>query len=230
VTPEDPGPDEDTTDDVDVLPDPPEDSPTPVPSVPADRADDLDRAVAAVRAGELVVYPTETVYGLGADALDPAAVEAVFAAKGRDRSNPVSMGVASVARAREYVDPTDRERAFMREFLPGPVTVLCARGPDLPDVLTAGRDRVGVRVPDHDLALAMLARTGPVTATSANLTGAPSATRVADLDPGLRDLATVLEGGETPGTESTVVDVTARRIHRRGAMADEVDAWLAEHG
>ncbi|MFB6184738.1 MAG: L-threonylcarbamoyladenylate synthase [Haloarculaceae archaeon] len=189
---------------------------------------DLDGAVEAIRAGRLVVYPTETVYGLGANAVDAAAVERVFEAKGRDRSNPVSLGVPDVETALEYTVPTARERRFMHAFLPGPVTVVVERKPTVPDVLTAGRDRVGVRVPDHDLALALLERVYPVTATSANVSGEPSVRRVADLDDRIREAAAVvLDGGETGGTGSTVVDVEAGEIHRRGDLADEIDDWLA---
>lgn len=191
---------------------------------------DLDAAAAAVDRGALVVYPTETVYGLGADALDPDAIEAVFEAKHRARSEPISMAVPNVDAAAEYVDPTDRERRFMNEFLPGPVTVVCERRDVVPEILTAGRDRVGVRIPDHDLALSLLERTAPITATSANRSGAGSVTDLADLDPAVREAAAVvLDGGVTPGTESTVVDVEAGTLHRRGALADAIEAWLASN-
>jgi L-threonylcarbamoyladenylate synthase len=188
----------------------------------------VERAAAAIAAGELVVYPTETVYGLGADALDAAAVGRVFEAKDRDRDKPLSLGVPSVDAALDHVRVTDREERFMRAFLPGPVTVVVERAPDVPDVLVAGRDRVGVRVPDHDLALSFLRAAGtPVTATSANRSGAPSVRRLSDLDERVRSAASVLlDGGETPGTESTVVDPGRGVIHRRGAFADDVAAWL----
>ena len=193
---------------------------------------DIEDAAAAIRSGELVVYPTETVYGLAADALDADAVERAFAAKGRDRSNPMSLGVPDIETAAEYVEPTDREREFMQKFLPGPVTVVCQRRPSVPDVLTGGKDRVGVRVPDHDLALELLDEVAPtpITATSANVSGRASVLDAADLDEEIREAAVVvLDGGETAGTESTVVDVSAGTIHRRGAMADEIEAWLDEH-
>ncbi|WP_424001812.1 L-threonylcarbamoyladenylate synthase [Haloarcula salina] len=185
-------------------------------------------AAAAVREGGLVVYPTETVYGLGADALDAHAVEGVFAAKGRDRDEPISMAVPDVETAREYTRPTERELAFMRAFLPGPVTVVVEGRESVPDVLVAGRDRVGIRVPDHEMALELLAETGPLTATSANVSGKPSARTVDDLDAIAERADVVLDGGETGGTGSTVVDVRAGTIHRRGAMADEIEAWLAD--
>lgn len=195
--------------------------------VPAATRETLDRAATAVAAGDVVVYPTETVYGLGADALDADAVGQVFEAKGRDRDDPLSLGVTSVDAALGHTRPTTVATAFMRAFLPGPVTVVVERKRTVPDALTAGRDRVGVRVPDHPIARALLAKTGPLTATSANVSGTGSVTSVDDLDGRIRKRATtVIDGGETPGTESTVVDPDAGRIHRRGAMAGAIEAWL----
>ncbi|QLD88981.1 threonylcarbamoyl-AMP synthase [Natronomonas salina] len=191
--------------------------------------DDLTEAVAAIRRGDLVVYPTETVYGLAADALDAEAVERVFEAKGRSREKPVSMALPDVDVAEDYTNPTERERAFCEAFLPGPVTVLLERTDRVPDVLVADRDRVGIRVPDHDLARDLARRTGPITSTSANRSGNPSARTVDELDAGIRERAVVVDGGETPGTESTVVNVADGEIVRRGARADEIEAWLAEH-
>lgn len=191
---------------------------------------DLERAAEAIRRGDLVVYPTGTVYGLGADALDPDAIERVFAAKGRDRDDPLSMAVPSVDAALAYTDPSERSVAFMRAFLPGPVTVVVQRGGNVPDALTAGRERVGIRVPDHDLARSLLARAAPITATSANVSGAPSATRIGDLDASIREVAAVvLDGGETAGTASTVVDVDGGEVIRAGASADAVRSWLDAH-
>ena len=185
------------------------------------------RAAEAVSDGNLVVYPTETVYGLGADALDADAVTRVFEVKGRSREKPVSLAVPDVEQVNEYARLTTNERAFMREFLPGPVTVLVEARAVVPDVLTAGRSRVGVRVPDHPTALALLEEVSPLTSTSANVSGNPSAQCVADLDGAIRErAAVVLDGGDLPGTESTVVDVSAGTIHRRGAQAATIESWL----
>jgi L-threonylcarbamoyladenylate synthase len=187
----------------------------------------ISRAAAAVDRGELVVYPTETVYGLGADALDPAAIERVFEAKGRDRADPISLAVPTPEAALDYVTVSDRERAFMTEFLPGPVTVVAAKRGVVPDVLTAGADRVGIRVPDHPVATRLLRAVAPLTATSANVSGRPSVTDPADLDPAIREAASVvLDGGVTGGTGSTVVDVAREEIHREGPLADAIEAWL----
>ncbi|GAA0223714.1 L-threonylcarbamoyladenylate synthase [Haladaptatus pallidirubidus] len=189
--------------------------------------DEIEQAVRAIRDGNLAVYPTETVYGLGADALNPDAIERVFEAKRRAREKPISLAVPDVESALSYIRPTEREREFMRDFLPGPVTVLCEKRDVVPDVLTAGKSRVGVRIPDHDRALELLEHVAPITSTSANVSGRASVTRVADLDEEIRDATAVaIDGGETGGTGSTVVNVERGEIVRRGELADGIEAWL----
>ncbi len=207
-------------------------------ATPRDPTDDaLDAAAAAADAGGLVVYPTETVYGLGADATDADAVERVFEAKRRARDEPVSMAVPDLDSATAYVRLGEREREFAREFLPGPVTLVCERRGAVPDVLTAGSDRVGLRIPDHPVALALLERSPPLTATSANVSGRESALVADDLDPEIRaaaDAVVTREGGDEVGPDddpegSTVVDVARGEIHREGAVGEAVRDWLADH-
>jgi L-threonylcarbamoyladenylate synthase len=189
----------------------------------------IERAADRIRAGGLVVYPTETVYGLGADATDSAAVGRVFEAKGRDRDKPLSMAVPDLPAAAPYVHLTGTERAFCDRFLPGPVTVVVERTDHVPDELVAGGDRVGLRVPDHEVARRLAAAADrPVTATSANLSGGGSARGVDEVDESIRDRSFVLDGGRTPGGGSTVVDVTTGTIHRRGRRVEAVERWLAE--
>ncbi|MFC6786972.1 L-threonylcarbamoyladenylate synthase [Halobaculum halobium] len=189
---------------------------------------DIERAAEAVRAGDPVVYPTETVYGLGADATDPTAVERVYELKDRSRDKPLSVAFGGVEAALSLVPASDRAERFARAFLPGPVTVVVDRGDALAPELTDGGPRVGIRVPDHRTARTLAGAAGPITATSANRSGAGSVRRVADLDPRIRDgCAVVLDGGETPGGESTVVDPDRGVIHRAGPLADEIREWLA---
>ena len=189
----------------------------------------IERAADRIRAGGLVVYPTETVYGLGADATDSAAVGRVFEAKGRDRDKPLSMAVPDLPAAAPYVHLTGTERAFCDRFLPGPVTVVVERTDRVPDELVAGGDRVGLRVPDHEVARRLAAAADrPVTATSANLSGGGSARGVDEVGESIRDRAFVLDGGRTLGGGSTVVDVTTGTIHRRGRRVEAVERWLAE--
>ena len=190
---------------------------------------DLKEAADAIRRGELAVYPTETVYGLGADALDPDAIERVFEAKRRSRDDPLSLAVPDVGAATGFVRADELLREFMDAFLPGPVTVVGEKRAVVPDVLTGGRERVGVRVPDHEVALARLGRVFPITATSANVSGRPSATSVDELDDEIvAAVAAIVDGGETPGGGSTVVDPGRGAIHRRGPLADEIEDWLAD--
>lgn len=190
----------------------------------------ISQAVTAIDSGDLVVYPTDTVYGLGGDALDGDAVERVFAAKGRARSKPISLAVSDRSDAEEIVTVDAATASFMEEFLPGAVTVICETTPQIPSTLVAGRDRVGVRIPDHDLAREFAARAGPITATSANQSGEPEVRRIDQLDPDIETAsAVVLDGGTTPGGVSTVVDVERNVIHRAGRNADRVRDWLIDH-
>lgn len=189
----------------------------------------LTEAVEAIDRGGLVVYPTETVYGLGGDATDIEAIERVFEAKNRPREKPIALAVESIDRAMQYVDVDTTTRAFMHEFLPGPVTVICPKHDVVPDELTGGENRVGVRIPAHETALELLKQTPPLTATSANRTGEQPATAVEDLDQRISGICdVVIDGGHTPGGVSTVVDVNAGIIHRRGHLASKVDNWLDE--
>lgn len=193
-------------------------------------SDQLDAAETALREGKLAVYPTETVYGLGGDALDVDVIRRVYEAKDRERGDPLSMAVPSIEAATEYIESPSIVTSFMESFLPGPVTVVAEKLPAVPDALTGGRNRVGVRVPDHDLALDLLHRIAPITATSANVSGGESVRSPDELDPRLRKaVAVVIDGGETPGLESTVVDPGLGTIHRRGALADDVAEWLRAH-
>ncbi|MFQ3476772.1 threonylcarbamoyl-AMP synthase [Halonotius sp. F2-221B] len=211
----------------------PADSFDPAPdadTIPSAVDDALDAAAAAIAQGKAVVYPTETVYGLGANATDADAVRQVFEIKGRPRSKPLSVGFADREMLAASLTLTDREAAFCDRFLPGPVTVLVDRDGVFPDILVDGGDIVGIRIPDHAVARELARRSGPITATSANESGTPSVRRVDALAASITDaVGAVVDTGETPGGESTVVNVATAEIHRRGPLADEIEAWLAEH-
>lgn len=181
-----------------------------------DRAQDRDaiaRAAALLRAGKLVAFPTETVYGLGGDATDDDAVAAIFAAKGRPQFNPLIAHVADVATAEKLAVFDDRARALAKAFWPGPLTLVLRRRPDCPVSLlaSAGLDTLAIRVPAHPVARALLAETGrPVCAPSANLSGHVSPTTADHVraDLGGR-IAAIVDGGPCGiGLESTVVDLS----------------------
>jgi L-threonylcarbamoyladenylate synthase len=169
-------------------------------------------AAAALRAGELVAFPTETVYGLGALALDERAVARIFAAKGRPADNPLIAHVSDAAGARELAArwPELAERLAER-FWPGPLTLVVPRAPHLPGILTAGLDTVAVRVPGHPVAAALLRAVGePVAAPSANRFTRVSPTTAAHVTEALGEaVSVVLDAGPVAlGIESAVVDVS----------------------
>jgi L-threonylcarbamoyladenylate synthase len=193
-----------------------------VPSDPP--SDTVDSAVAALAAGRLILLPTETVYGLGADAGDPLAVAAIFEAKGRPRFNPLIAHVADLDAAERIAVFDDRARALAEAFWPGPLTlVLPVRDRSrVCDLARAGLDTVAVRAPGHGKAREVLARFGrPVVAPSANRSGRPSPTTFADAveETGFA-AAAALDGGPCAvGVESTVVAVLDRvRLLRPGAV------------
>ena len=187
----------------------------------------LERAAAILRGGGLVALPTETVYGLGANALDRAAVERIFAAKSRPAWDPIIVHIASEAMLEGLVEevPTAARR-LMEHFWPGPLTLLLRRAPAVPDVVTAGRPLVGVRMPAHPVALGLIRRAGvPVAAPSANRFGHISPTTAQhvldDLD---GRIDAILDAGPSPrGVESTVLDPSATPmvIYRPGAVTAE---------
>jgi L-threonylcarbamoyladenylate synthase len=191
-------------------------------------------AAALLRGGELVAFPTETVYGLGADATDGRAVAAVFAAKGRPRFNPLICHYAEAGAAFADVAVDARARALAERFWPGPLTLVLPRRPECRvDLLTgAGLDSLGVRVPGHPLARALLRAAGvPVAAPSANPSGAVSPTTAAHVLEGLAGrIAAVLDGGACPvGVESTVLDLTGGRaalLRPGGVPAEAIEAAL----
>ena len=186
----------------------------------------LDEAARLLQGGQVVAFPTETVYGLGAAALDGDAVARIFAAKERPADNPVIVHVADVAAARDVVGEFPRLAEEASRLWPGALTLVLRRGSRVPDIVTAGGPTVGVRVPAHPVALALLRRFGgPIAAPSANRSGRPSPTLARHV---LADLAgrieLILDGGATEvGLESTVVDMTREvpLLLRRGGVTIE---------
>jgi L-threonylcarbamoyladenylate synthase len=187
----------------------------------------LECAAEILRAGGLVALPTETVYGLGANALDAAAVNRIFAAKQRPAWDPIIVHISDQAMLDGLVrELPEAARKLMKAFWPGPLTLLLPRTSAVPDVVTAGRPLVGVRMPAHPVALELIRRAGvPVAAPSANLFGHISPTTaahvLADLD---GRIDAVLDAGPTEhGVESTVLDPcqTPMVIYRPGAVTSD---------
>jgi L-threonylcarbamoyladenylate synthase len=159
----------------------------------------------------LVAFPTETVYGLGANALDPAAIEKIYAAKGRPPSSPLIVHVSSIEMAKELVrEWPERAEKLARIFWPGPLTLVLPKKPHVPDRLTAGLDTVGIRMPANPIAQALIREAGvPIAAPSANMFGGLSPTMAQHVRDALGDrVAMVLDGGRTTvGIESTVLSL-----------------------
>lgn len=178
--------------------------------------EELKRAAALIRAGKLVAFPTETVYGLGANALDPAAVRRIFALKGRPSTSPLIVHVDSIAMARrlasEWPDPA---QSLAEQYWPGPLTLVVPKTREVPDEVTSGLPTVGLRMPSHPIALALIREAGVPIA-------APSANRFTQLSPTTADhvrkafgseLELILDGGPTEvGIESTVVSVAGGKL------------------
>ena len=187
----------------------------------------LDQAARVLREGGLVGIPTETVYGLGADALNEDAVRSIFAAKGRPADNPLIVHVPTVEDAEPLCHITPAARALMERFCPGPLTVILPRKACVPDVVTAGLDTVAVRIPSHPVAqqLLRLCRL-PVAAPSANTSGKPSPTTAQHVYHDLRGrLPIILDGGECEvGLESTVISMAGDipTVLRPGGITPEM--------
>jgi L-threonylcarbamoyladenylate synthase len=190
------------------------------------QVDVIVEAAAAIRAGGLVVYPTETVYGLGADACSDEAVAKVFVVKVRPMEDPISIAVSSLEMARRFTQLTHKAEAVSKKFMPGPITVILKAKPTISKLLTAGTGKVGVRVPDHPVALKLLDFVGgPITSTSANISGRPAPSTVREaLDQLGKSVDLAVDAGICRlGVASTVVDLTVEpfEILREGPVTRE---------
>ncbi|HVI42356.1 MAG TPA: L-threonylcarbamoyladenylate synthase [Anaerovoracaceae bacterium] len=195
----------------------------------------IDEAAEIIVKGGLVAFPTETVYGLGANALDPEAVAKIFAAKGRPGDNPLIVHIARASNIGELTPIlTPKVIRLIDNFWPGPLTIVLPKKPNVPDITTGGLDTVAIRMPDDPIALELIKKAGcPIAAPSANISGRPSPTKgehvVADLD-GIVDA--ILIGNDCRvGIESTVLDLTGDipTILRPGILtAENIEAAMGE--
>ena len=197
----------------------------------------VDAASLAVQRGELVVIPTDTVYGVGADAFDPVAVRGLLDAKGRGREMPPPVLISAVTTLDALATRVPAyARALVEEFWPGPLTLVCHQQTSLQWDLGDTRGTVAVRMPAHPVALEVLERTGPLAVSSANKTGMPAATDADQAEEMLGDAVSVLvDAGpiESTGEASTIVDCTGSqgRVLRRGALSlDQLNAVLEPLG
>lgn len=186
----------------------------------------INDAARVIRQGGLTAFPTETVYGLGASALDADAVADIFALKGRPQDNPLIVHVDGMAMARKLAEFTEAAEALAASFWPGPLTMVLQSRGLVPEAVTAGLDTVGVRMPDSDAALSLISASGvPIAAPSANKSGSPSPTTAAHVQSDFGDALLILDDGACRvGVESTVIDMTQQvpMILRPGAVTLEM--------
>lgn len=193
----------------------------------------IRQAAFVIKEGGLVAFPTETVYGLGADALNPEAVEKIFEAKGRPADNPLIAHIADVKDVYRLAKEVPKEaELLMKEFWPGPLTIVLKKKPIVPDIVTAELDTIAIRMPSHKVALALIkeAKT-PIAAPSANLSGKPSPTDASHVIEDMMGKAgVIIDSGKTDiGVESTVIDMTVkpRLILRPGGLPkEEIERFL----
>jgi L-threonylcarbamoyladenylate synthase len=187
----------------------------------------IARAAKLISSGEIVAFPTETVYGLGANALDPSAISKIYQMKGRPSDNPLIVHIADMKTLRRLVSEiSPRDMRIMKKFWPGPVTLVLKKSKIVPKITTGGLGTIAVRMPRNKIALALIKRSGfPIAAPSANISGRPSPTNAShvkdDLDGKVK---MILDGGNTEiGIESTVIDMTLRTpvILRPGGISKE---------
>lgn len=198
----------------------------------SDRVHDIAYAATCIREGKCVAFPTETVYGLGADGLNPLAVARIFELKERPHFDPLILHIAQFDDLERLVARMD-PRAFVlaEKFWPGPLTMILPKSTIVPDIVTSGLPTVGIRMPAHDIALALIKSAGcPIAAPSANKFGRISPTTAQHVRKQLSEVDYILDGGKTTvGIESTIIQLTERGFHivRNGLITkEELEAIL----
>ena len=175
-------------------------------------ADLIAQAAAVLKGGGVIAYPTETFYGLGVDAKNEKAIERLFAVKGRDFKNPIPVVIGDISKLNQLVtDVPSLAQELIARFWPGPLTLIFAAAPSIPDRLTAGTGNIGIRISSHPIARLLAGQLGgPLTSTSANRSGQKECVTAREvLEKIGDDLDCIIDGGETPGGKgSTILDIT----------------------
>lgn len=191
----------------------------------------IETASFIIRSGGVVLYPTETVYGLGADVCNIDAIMKISSIKKRDPQQPISIAVSSINMLNSVAYLDNASKNFINRFLPGPITVIVPKKTHIPDVLTGGSDLIGIRWPDQIHTIQLIESVGrPVTSTSANTSGktAPSKLDVVEKEI-LKSVDYILDGGDCGyGEPSTIVDLVHRKILRKGALIENIIRALEE--
>jgi L-threonylcarbamoyladenylate synthase len=198
--------------------------------------DQVNQAVAILRGGGIVAYPTDTVYGLGADIYNDEAVARVYSIKERPLNQPLPVLISDISQTGMLTgDQGNPAQLLMKRYWPGGLTIIFHKSPEFNSLVLAGRDKIGIRIPDHDITRAMIAKLGrPIAGTSANLHDGPAALTADEVRAQLGGRVDfILDGGTCPGgMESTVIDLTVDppAIVRRGVIAKEEILTLIKTG
>jgi len=186
---------------------------------------DLSKAITALKNGQVIVYPTDTLYGLGADIFNDNAVKKVFQIKKRPKNDPLPVAVSSIDELEKIAFADDITRSLVESFLPGKLTLILKKKSVVSDVVTGGLDKVAVRIPKNEVALELLSKFGPLTATSANIHGRKTPGIISDIRMQFKDadVAVYLDDGGLDSRPSTIVDMTQKpiKIVRKGAITEK---------
>ncbi|KYK33459.1 MAG: hypothetical protein AYK22_06600 [Thermoplasmatales archaeon SG8-52-3] len=186
---------------------------------------DFYRAIDALKNGNIIVYPTDTLYGLGADIYNDDAVRKVFIIKNRSFDNPLSVAVSNIDEIDKIAFLNEKSRGLAEAFLPGGLTIILKKRNVISDVVTAGLNKVAVRIPDNKVALELLSRFGPLTATSANIHGKKTPFIIKDILMQFKkdDISEYLDIGKICGKPSTIVDASGENIKivRLGVVSEK---------
>ena len=186
---------------------------------------DLSKAIKALRNGQIIVYPTDTLYGLGADIFNDDAVKKIFKIKKREKNNPLSVAVANINELEKIAVVDDKTRYLIRTFLPGKLTIVLKKKVNVSNLVTGGLDKVAIRIPNNEIALDLLSKFGPLTATSANIHGKKSPVNINNISIQFKasDIAVYIDNGKLDGRPSTIVDMTEKpfKIIRKGTISEK---------
>jgi L-threonylcarbamoyladenylate synthase len=182
----------------------------------------LSKAVTALKKGEVIVYPTDTLYGLGADIFNEYALKKIFKIKKRPFSEPLSVAVSNIKEIEEIAFLNQKAKIIAKKFLPGKLTLILEKKEKVSDTLTGGQKKVAIRIPNNKIALTLLSEFGPLTATSANIHGMKTLSSISQIKQQLKgvDIKVYIGSGHLIGQPSTIIDITKGKLKilREGAI------------
>jgi len=193
----------------------------------------IDKAVLALKKGELIVYPTDTLYGIGADIKSIKAVEKVFDIKKRPKEKPLSVAVSDFNSLKKIAFVNNKSKILAEKFLPGPLCLILNKKENVPDIVTGGLKKVAIRIPDNKLALNLTKSFGPITCTSANIHKKPVPNVISAIHMHFKDKISVyIDEGELHSKPSTIVDVTSDNIEiiRSGVVSKKEIENVIDNG